>query len=475
MPAANGKADNYISTNAREFEMTGTAHAELPSDYANLAPAEQERAADDAVQKRLAVVSRSVENHLDDTLDSANEEVDDEDAEFFIYARQNAGQTLQTRVLADGRAGFDFELEVVGSVYLMSKVAPDDDSGARTFEVEVKDWGESTGEMVEVEIQGSESRDSFPKYDEIFADGVYDISIHFGGDYNDERFDLETAEWTFNYLKDNGWSIEGVDGFDQLGVDSPPLTLPLNVEGRPLEARVYIYHSDMVESTNEEALSEAMKASFEQRDVVIYSGHAGAGAGFILDYQPRHEIPAGDFASLPLADKYQIYVFDGCRTYRTYVDDLMDNPHKSFDNVDIVTTINTTPFSVGYQVIHEFVYWLTATDQSGGHLPMSWKTILRGINTEEYRDVHYGVHGIDNDPGLNPMSDAAILCQSCSQDSDCGTGGDLCLGYAGGGGCGIGCATDSACPDGYRCARLYDDPDMFYIPKQCVPRDQVCE
>ena len=35
-------------------------------------------------------------------------------------------------------------------------------------------------------------------------------------------------------------------------------------------------------------------------------------------------------------------------------------------------------------------------------------------------------------------------------------------------------ATDTACPDGYRCARLTDDPDLFYLPKQCVARDYEC-
>ena len=36
------------------------------------------------------------------------------------------------------------------------------------------------------------------------------------------------------------------------------------------------------------------------------------------------------------------------------------------------------------------------------------------------------------------------------------------------------CSTDTACPDGYRCARLTDDPDMFHLPKQCIPRDYAC-
>ncbi|MBW2737010.1 MAG: hypothetical protein JRH20_31895, partial [Deltaproteobacteria bacterium] len=143
--------------------------------------------------------------------------------------------------------------------------------------------------------------------------------------------------------------------------------------------------------------------------------------------------------------------------------------------VDIVTTVNTTPFAVGYQLIHEFLYWLTFTSNDGKHFPLSWAAILRGLNTQRYKSVHYGVHGIDNDPKLNPHASEGIACTPCSSDADCGAGGNFCLGYSGGAACGVACTTDTACPDGHRCARLWDDPDLWYYPKQCVPRDYICE
>jgi hypothetical protein len=229
----------------------------------------------------------------------------------------------------------------------------------------------------------------------------------------------------------------------------------------------------MVEGDQEIELTRTMERSFQTADVVIYSGHAGEGAGFILDYQPKHEIRAADFATLPMSDKYQIFVLDGCRTYRSYVDDLMKNPAKTFDNVDIITTVNTTPFSVGYQVLWEFMYWFTLTDGDGNHFPLTWQALLRGVNTANFDDVHYGVHGIDNNPKVNPHGGAAA-CTPCERDSDCGAGGNMCLGYPGGAACGVACSTDTACPDGFRCARLTDDPDMFHLPKQCLKKDYVC-
>ena len=162
-------------------------------------------------------------------------------------------------------------------------------------------------------------------------------------------------------------------------------------------------------------------------------------------------------------------------TYRTYVDDLLANPNKSFDNLDIVTTVNTTPFSAGYHVLWEFLYWLTLTDNDGNHFPLSWKTILGGVNTHSFKSVHYGVHGIDNNPKVNPYGGTEKLCTPCQRDTDCGVGGNLCLNFGARTACGLACTTDTACPTGYRCARLTDSPDLFYIPKQCVPRDFLCD
>ena len=79
----------------------------------------------------------------------------------------------------------------------MSVIAPQIN---RQFSVEVSDWRTQTTRVVEAQIAGSDSRDAFPMYDRLFADGILDIRIQFGGDYNEERLDIETARWTIDYL-----------------------------------------------------------------------------------------------------------------------------------------------------------------------------------------------------------------------------------------------------------------------------------
>ncbi|MGK0357842.1 MAG: hypothetical protein ACI9U2_000125 [Bradymonadia bacterium] len=464
-----GKADNYVSSNAREYLLKGAAHVDLPADFDTLDNAAKASSLDRLVQSRLNSVARNVRSHVDGVIRGVNDDADAHDIEYFTFYKRDAN-TAEPAVILEGgtRARFDFEIELVGSYYLMSKIAPEQ-SSTRRFDLTVD--GEDA--PISIVVEGTASRDAFPKYDELFADGVYDIGLHFGGDYNEGRFDLETAKWTVQTLLDGGWTNDAVTGFDDLYIDSPPFTRQMLIEGKVVEARITIVHSDMVEPSEESKLSDAMKASFAEKDVVIYSGHAGPGAGFILDYQPRHEIPTRDFATLDLPEKYQIYVFDGCQTYRTYVDDILTNPAKTFDNLDIVTTVNTTPFSVGYQTIWEFVYWLTLTDEAGNHFPISWKDLLRGLNTKNFADVYYGVHGIDGDPQLNPHA-PDVACQPCAQDADCGAGGNFCLGYSGGAACGVACTTDTACGDGYRCGRINSDPEAWHVPKQCIRRDYTC-
>ncbi len=479
--SAGAKGDNYISTNAREYNLTGAVQVALPEPYAALDSEELAEIADG----ELNTIARAVKRHVQAVIDDSNGEITGEDANWFTYLKPGSARVAAVRAGADTNAtvaSVAFDIELVGSYYLMSKLAPEPRGSRRThrtFDVTITRWNETEGQRVTVEVTGSPSRDAFPKYNEMFADGVYDIAVHFGGDYNEGRHDLETARWLVDEMlgADSGWTAPaGVASFDDLTVASGPFTRQITVRERSggdksVRVEVHVYHSDMVTEDEEAKLSEAMKQSFASRDVVIYTGHAGAGAGFILDYQPRHEIKARDFATMPMADKYQIFVLDGCRTYRTYVDDLMQNPAKTFDNVDIMTTVNTTPFSVGYQVLWEYLYWLTITDGAGRHYPQSWKTILRGINTRDFRSVHYGVHGIDSDPGLNPHGSDGVAGRACIDDSACGAGGNLCLGDGVNPGfCGVACAHDTACPSGFRCARLTDISDQFYIPKQCIPR-----
>ena len=476
-----GKADNYIGTNAREFILLGEFTDEIPEEYHEAVDqSAQEEILYEELSERLTLIGSSVERHINDVIRDYNQELEDHQVEYFVYFRSDSTTDTDFEVVGE-EVHYSFEMELVGNVYLMSVVAPDDGSVRRTFDVDIYDsrWGGNLIETLEIEIQGSPSRDAFPRYDELFADGYLDIYMHFGGDYNSGRYDLETAEWTVEAMGEDGWHHDKVHEFEDLRIDSGPFTRDLYVEGNPLQVRVWVYHAEMKddevggEPVGHQGLREAVEDSMLNADIFLYSGHAGTNAGFILDYSPRYEISASEFADMEMSDKYQIYVMDGCNTYRTYVQDIMDNPARNFANTDIMTTVHTTPFSAGYYVIWELLYWFTFTDRNGNHFPLSWQTMVRGLN-QDFPDVHYGVHGVDDAPKLNPHASEGVMCNPCSSDADCAAGGNYCLGFHDGGGCGVACTTDTACGQGFRCARIFDIDDEFYMPKQCVPVSLSC-
>lgn len=479
LPASYGKDDNYLATSAREYMFRGSATAQLPEDYETLEPEQQEEAVQSVVARRTGDITRAAKAHVQEVLRAANEEIgagsdEDEFVDYFLYVKPSNNGGMASGEMIEGlTVAFDFELEFVGSLDLVQMVI--DEGYDDAFEIEVDNLDTQETETIVVTVEASPTTDSFPKYDELFADGVYDIAIHFGGDYNEERYDLETAKWTVQYLLESGWEHETVTTYDELKYDSGPFTMPLYVEGREVEARVYVYHAQMDDDAGAEQslLRDLVEDSVKNRDIVFYSGHAGSNAGFLLDYHPRYELDDADFDELDMREEYQIYVFDGCNSYRTYVDALLENPARDFDSTTAVTTVNTTPFSAGYEVINRFVHWLTFVGEDGTHFPVSWNTLLQGVN-DEFMDVHYGVHGLDNDPKLNPHGGAALMCGSCDSNADCGAGANYCMNYDDGPACAVACTDSSACGDGYDCISVFDDPDLFYVPKQCVRRQLTC-
>lgn len=488
IPDGFGKSDNYIGTSAQEFILSGSATSALPEGFADLDEEPQREALDAAVTRRTTDITRAAQRHIDAVLREANARrlqenplpepepdagtPEDPYQDYFIYVKpsQQGGMALNVDVV-NGMAQFDFELEIVASLELIGLVATDGEA----FDLQIPAASGDGEETVRIAVTPSPSTDAFPRYDEMFADGVYDIGLIFGGDYNSERYDLETAKWTVSFLLEEGWSHPTVTAFEQLRHDSGPFTRTLRVEGTEIEARVYIVHAQMDDDAGAEQtlLRDLAIAQMAERDVVIYSGHAGANAGMLLDYHPRYELDDDEFKDVTTRDGYQIYVFDGCNSYRTYVDALMANPARTFDTTNVVTTVNTTPFSAGYEIINRFVHWLTFTVDDGSHLPISWNTLLRGVN-DTYLDVHYGVHGVDNNPKLNPHGGQDAMCQSCQTSSDCGSGANFCLNYGGGAACGVACTDDAACGDGYQCISVDDDPELFYLPRQCVRTNLTC-
>jgi hypothetical protein len=422
---------------------------------------------------------------------------------------------------ADGSYAFDFEVEAL----LSNKLAQSFFSQGYGFQVTVTQYyGEPASETIQVTAAATPSTDAYPRYNELFADGVLDVALHVGGDYNAEeaelccpdadaggqescrkisctnscepvdeectraapegctlkklggRIDRWTAEGMVNLLKEQGFAHEA-QTYKDLKIDSPPFTKTYDMGGTPLEVRVKIVYPEIVPCGEEAKLVEAMKESLATREVIIYAGHAGPGAGYVLDYQPRTELDDGLWTSLQMPSKYQILMMYGCQTYSTYADAMYGNPAKNDANLNVVTTVNTMWTNMGLPGTQTVLFGMLMQEtESKRHVPVSWLSLLSWLNLQDQNaHTHYGVHGVDSNPKLSPWVTTADLCTACEKDTDCPGGGDFCLTFPDGTrGCGAVCTADTGCGESYRCIAI-PGLENSVIPKMCVRNDVTCK
>ncbi|NOU29299.1 MAG: hypothetical protein HOO96_15465 [Polyangiaceae bacterium] len=299
------------------------------------------------------------------------------------------------------------------------------------------------------------SRNAYPKYLELFEGGL-DIAVHVGGDHNTPAKDIDHARSVYDDLVASGFRSP-VARFDDLKIDSAPLTSSITVKGKAVAVRVRIVHVNMSTPETRNTLVDAYKSSIKNADVVIYDGHAGRQldySGVVVAYSPaRVALPASEFKNVESTDKQQVYLFNGCETYTGYADKLLENPKRKTTNTDVITTGNFSAIqSKANQVIafiHSFI------DQTGGTWTQrAWDSVLGRMNAVGERSwVHvYGVHGIDDNPKVSPLADVSKVGASCTKDADCGAADSRCLAVSSTKKvCGVACADSGGCPTGTRC------------------------
>lgn len=471
-----GKADNYYSGVAAEFEVTGRLPVVMTKDEFN---DEAKRA--DLVSRRLTAFGLYLTTYVTEKfrgIDHNGDGVISDDEVFFknegyggfhAMVRNFSVETLD--VSGDPTSGYavTFTIDLAGPRDLLSRVdLKDGPDGGKVFEVklpknstvdpaavprgEVRNFNPATftGEIETIGCQIEKLPDpanAFPRYDSFTKDGVYDLTLFYGHDYNTARSDLSEARSAFELLQDSGFKTP-VDTFEALNADSGVFTRVAKANGQDLRIDVRIYHSDMF-TTDRRRQHDLAVSELVARDVFFYNGHAGPYFGFYLDEARVATVNYLELAGAPFSDKQQLVIAQGCQTYSQYADMLYASPAKSEENLDVITTVN---YSYG-QGTDQLLASLIKLDDAGNHRPVDFYTIVGDLNSDwlnDTREVFYGVMGIDGNPQLHPYANVAKLGEKCETSLDCGDAdGNVCLAASiGPKVCGVKTLTEAACPEG---------------------------
>jgi hypothetical protein len=453
--AASGEDDlNYRSTAGQEYSLSTDLVLPMPADIAAM-PAGADR------DKALSLKADDIRNTVTTAIVAELDKMWPEDARtnggtgVAVEYRQATPSVKDIKVSDDGKSiSFTVSAEFAGEKDLDKKL-PMKTEGQKTFFPVPADLG-SGATTLEITVTPIErSLNAYPKYLDMFADGL-DIYVHVGGDHDTPPQDIAHARSVYDDMLASGFKSP-VARFEDLKIDTAPLTSTIKVKDADVQVRVKIVHVDMSTPDTRQILIDAYKAAAKTADVVIYDGHAGRQltySGVVVAYNPaRVALPASEFKNMDVTDKQQLYLFNGCETYTGYADSLYENPKKNTTNTDVITTGNFSAIQPKANQVLAFIHSLI-DQKNGAWIPRSWDSVLGKMNAVgEESWIHvYGVHGIDDDPKASPLADPSKVGVACQSDAECGAADSKCVRVTSTKQvCGIACADSSGCPNGTKC------------------------
>lgn len=499
------KADDFLSATAREYVISGSDTVVLESEYAGRSASARLARARQLVSLRQVAIAWFLNQYL---VDKEEEEGNASYGGFGAMAKAGDYEALNIRETAPLTYTFDFQQLVAGRTDLMTRLPTTrtSDPAARTFVLTVglptnaemaeletnsewyrnapwSEWNPSTTEAsrrrdLTVTIRReAESTDAWFDYQDLFADGVLDIDVHFGWDYHD-AYHVQHARALYSWLRDRGFTAP-VSSFDRLTHTSGAFTRNINANGRTVRIEVRIFYGRSGTETDPDTdaggrvLEADMRTSLRTRDVIVYSGHSGPFYGFALaNWRTTSEgdLDDSEMASVEMAGRYQIVFANGCDTYQIGAAFAANPSHPDLRDLSVLTTTSFsnagTPTSV-----EDFISRLIERDSRGRHRPRTIRSLLVDLDEDAGAGFHsmYGAHGIDALPRLHPYAETEMLGEACGVNADCGGLGNMCVRMPDGARrCTAACTSDDACGAGGRCMPVGSSSSRAVYGSACV-------
>lgn len=508
-----GKADDYFSTHAQEYTVTGATFATLEQSCLAAhtdSPDAQKRCSLESITLKNFAIAWFLNQYVIDKHDAPNEDW----GGFTAMTRPESYEALDvTDPDASGKFDYTFTSELSGPFDLLQRIPSTPcGEGERCFTLEVPVLPNSTlsqpewyrkapfnqykpetytgqKETLELRIKAyPRSNDAYLEYHKLFSDaqlakagGKLKIGMFVGWDYYDARYDLQTAKEMYRWLVQERGFKSPVGSYDDLKIDSGELTRTIKVNGREVPVSLQLVHpgqGDPASPAFAGQMKSALVQAFAERQLIIFEGHAGPQYGFALANWNATEAGELDDTELPgLAipeSFYQVVLASGCDTYMV-ADSLYLNPVKQGRvDLDVITTTSFSNAAGNGRTAKVLIDAVTNQSHAGELKPHMYGEIIRKLNQEYWMTPLYGVHGIDDNPRFNPYADFSRLCEPCSSHAQCGGFDSSCVDYGGGKkNCGTKCETNNDCPGGYTCFEIRSGNTI--TGKACAPASLSCE
>jgi hypothetical protein len=216
---------------------------------------------------------------------------------------------------------------------------------------------------------------TYPEYDRLTADKKIDVLVLFG---QVDHGTLSSGDYAFSLIKSFESSLRSAK-FTKV---TAPLGLRYQRTRLGIVETIDIYSPREFSGLDDYAHFDNFDKGINSHEIIVYNGHSMLGASDFWARKSIYQDPA----------KYQIFLYNGCLGYEYYVDPILEGK-QSWDNVDIVSNIVETPFSIMVRESATTISMVMYGAEHGG--TTTWQSIMTRQNEiAATGDSFYGASGV---------------------------------------------------------------------------------